>query len=226
MYQDRLVVSRRGSPLVLVPRVWAGMPDCPASACHSSTSGSSIWAPACAPHRGEISAAGGCHVGGSTLALAGNLACRTGSPALAWAETLATVTPVLLAPGQQRPGDRQIRDALYCWAFRDRDNPPGEIAEVLHWVADHARPLADLADRDLMLDVLDAISSKLDGKPAAANTVARKRAVLSNVLDYGVGRGLTANPSQRRRRYGLRRRPPRAWSTRGWSSTGVRPMSS
>ena len=110
------------------------------------------------------------------------------------ADTLATVTPVLLVPGQRRPGDRQIRDALYCWAFRDRDDPPEEIAEVLRWVADHSRPLADLADRDLMLDVLDAISCKLDGKPAAANTVARKRAVLSNVLDYGVGRGLNANP--------------------------------
>ena len=40
------------------------------------------------------------------------------------ADTLATVTPVLLVPGQQRPGDGQIRDALYCWALRDRDNPP------------------------------------------------------------------------------------------------------
>ena len=110
------------------------------------------------------------------------------------ADTLATITPVLLAPGQQRPGDGQIRDALYCWAFRDRDNPPREIDEVLRWVTDHSRPLADLADQDLMLDVLDAISCKLDGTPAAANTVARKRAVLSNVLDYGVGRGLTANP--------------------------------
>ena len=110
------------------------------------------------------------------------------------ADTLATVTPVLLVPGQQRPGDGQIRDALYCWAFRDRDNPTEEIMEVLRWVADHSRPVADLADQDLMLDVLDAISCKLDGKPAAANTVARKRAVLSNVFDYGVGRGLNANP--------------------------------
>jgi hypothetical protein len=109
------------------------------------------------------------------------------------ADTLATVTPVLLVCGQQRPGDRQVRDALYCWAFRDRDNPPEEITEVLRWVADYSRPLADLVNQDLMLDVLDAISCKLDGTPAAANTVARKRAVLSNVFDYGVGRGLNAN---------------------------------
>ncbi len=47
------------------------------------------------------------------------------------ADTLATVTPVLLAPGQRRPGNGQIREA---------------------------------------------------------------QAVLSNVLDYGVGRGLDANP--------------------------------
>jgi integrase len=110
------------------------------------------------------------------------------------AETLATATPVLLVPGKSHPGDKLIREALYCWAFRGSDDPPEGVAEVLRWVADHSRPLADLADRDVMLDVLDAISCKLDGQPAAANTVARKRAVLSNVLDYGVGRGLDANP--------------------------------
>lgn len=110
------------------------------------------------------------------------------------AETLATVTPVLLVPGDDKPADAQIRDALYCWAFRGRDDPPEDVAAALDWVASHSRPLADLADRDLVLDVLDAIATKLDGNPAAANTVARKRAVLSNVLDYAVGRGLEANP--------------------------------
>ena len=88
----------------------------------------------------------------------------------------------------------RIREALYCWAFRGKEDPQEGTAEVLRWVADHSRPLADLADPDLMLDVLDAISCKLDGQPAAANTVARKRAVLSNVLDYGVGHGLATSP--------------------------------
>jgi integrase len=110
------------------------------------------------------------------------------------AETLATVTPVLLVGSTGRPDDGQLREALYGWAFRDGHDPPEDVTAVLRWVADHSRPLADLADPDLMLDVLDAIASKLDGSPAAANTVARKRAVLSNVLDYGVGRGLDANP--------------------------------
>jgi integrase len=110
------------------------------------------------------------------------------------AETLATVTPALLVPGEGRPDDSTLRDALYRWAFRDRHDTPEEVAAVLRWVAGHSRPLTDLADPDVMLDVLDAIASRLDGTPAAANTVARKRAVLSNVLDYGVGRGLDANP--------------------------------
>jgi len=109
-------------------------------------------------------------------------------------ETLATVTPVLLSPGKGRPDDKTLRRALYGWAFRNKPDPPEDLAHVLEWVADHSRPLADLADVDVMLDVLDAISRKLDGKPAAANTIARKRAVLSNVLDYAVGHGLDANP--------------------------------
>lgn len=112
-------------------------------------------------------------------------------------ETLATVTPVLLTPGKGRPDDKALRRALYGWAFRNRPDPPEDIFRVLEWVAEHSRPLADLADVDVMLDVLDAISRKLDGKPAAANTIARKRAVLSNVLDYAVGRGLEINPLPR-----------------------------
>jgi integrase len=110
------------------------------------------------------------------------------------AETLTTATSVLLVPGKGQPDSRQIRDALYVWAFRNRDHPPEDVTEVIQWITEHSRPLTDLADQDLMLDVLDAISVKLDGKPAAANTVARKRAVLSNVLDFAVGRGLEVNP--------------------------------
>jgi integrase len=64
-------------------------------------------------------------------------------------------------------------------------------------VAGHSLPLSALADDDIMLDVLAAIARKLDDSRAAANTINRKRAVLSNVLDYAVGRGLDANPLPR-----------------------------
>ncbi len=113
------------------------------------------------------------------------------------AETLTTVTPVLLAPGRGRPDDTVLRQALYGWAFRNQPDPPEDAARILEWVAEHSLPVSALADEDVMLDVLGAISRKLDGKRAAANTIARKRAVLSNVLDYAVGRGLDVNPLPR-----------------------------
>jgi hypothetical protein len=54
------------------------------------------------------------------------------------AETLATVTPVLLVPGSGRPDDGQLREALYGWAFRDMHDPPEEVAAVLRWVAENS----------------------------------------------------------------------------------------
>jgi hypothetical protein len=110
------------------------------------------------------------------------------------AETLTAVTIELLVPDNGQPDDGLSRAALYGWAYRNRANPPAAITDTLDWIATHSRPLADLADTDLMLDVLDALARKLDGKRAAANTIARKRAALSNVLDYGIGRGLETNP--------------------------------
>jgi len=114
------------------------------------------------------------------------------------AETLATVTLVLLADGRGRPEDLVLRRVLYAWAFNkqrhDSTEPPDDIARALAWAEQNSRPVSDLADTELMLDVLDAIARKLDGKPAAANTVARKRAVLHNVLEHAVGRGLDVNP--------------------------------
>src|SRR5215813_5839680 len=80
------------------------------------------------------------------------------------AETLTAVTIELLVPGQGQPDDALLRAALYGWAYRNRANPPAPITATLDWIAAHSRPLADLADTDLMLDVLDAIARKLDGK--------------------------------------------------------------
>lgn len=120
-----------------------------------------------------------------------------GSSRVSIAETLATITPVLLATNRGRPADGILRLALYRLAFnkqrRDNSEPPEDIAQALKWLEQDAVPVSALADTELMLDVLDAISRKLDGK-AAANTVARKRAVLHSVLEHAVGRGLETNP--------------------------------
>ena len=88
-------------------------------------------------------------------------------------ETLATVTPVLLAADQGRPGAEALRHALYLWAFRNQSDPPEQAASILSWVAEHSLPLSALADDDIMLDVLAAIARKLDGSRAAANTISR-----------------------------------------------------
>lgn len=114
------------------------------------------------------------------------------------AEALATVTPVLLSSDRGRPDDETLRRALYAWAFnkqrRTTQQPPAEIAKALRWVERNTVSLSALADHHLVVDVLDAIARKKDGKLAAANTVARKRAVLFNVLEHALGRGLEVNP--------------------------------
>jgi integrase len=114
------------------------------------------------------------------------------------AEALATITPVLLTTSRGLPDDKTLRAALYGWAFnkqrRKTAQPPDEIARALRWVEGHTRPLGDLADTEIMLDVLDAISRRMDGKAAAANTIARKRAILHNVIEHAVGNGLACNP--------------------------------
>jgi integrase len=114
------------------------------------------------------------------------------------AEALATITPALLTTRRGAPDDKTLRAALYGWAFnkqrRKTAQPPEEIARALRWIEGHTRPVAELADPELMLDVLDAISRRMDSKPAAANTIARKRAILHNVIEHAVGNGLAANP--------------------------------
>jgi integrase len=114
------------------------------------------------------------------------------------AETLAGVTPALLSGDRGRPDSDVLRKALYGWAFnkqrRTTRQLPEEVARTLRWVERNSVPLSALVDHHLVLDVLDVLARKKDGTLAAANTVARKRAVFYNVLEHAVGRGLEVNP--------------------------------
>ena len=115
------------------------------------------------------------------------------------AETLATVTPALLSDRRGRPSETVVRAALYGWAFNTRARnacgPPAELADVTRWLETHTVPVAELAKPQLIRAVLARIASKLDGSPAAASTVGRKRAVFHNALAYAVERGLLSqNP--------------------------------
>lgn len=115
------------------------------------------------------------------------------------AEALTTVTLALLVIRRGRPEEEVLRRALYGWAFnagrRAAGEPPREIAEALAWVVKSVRPVSALRDLSVTRGVLDALAVKLDGKPAAATTVYRKRAVFYNALGLAVERRLLpANP--------------------------------
>ncbi|MGH3755746.1 MAG: tyrosine-type recombinase/integrase [Pseudonocardiaceae bacterium] len=109
------------------------------------------------------------------------------------AETLATVTPVL-AEGRGRPSEKEMRAALYGWAFNTRARTHGdlpvEVARTIQWLEKHTVQVAELMKPDVLRTVLARISRKLDGQPAAASTTGRKRAVLHNALEYAVEREL------------------------------------
>lgn len=127
------------------------------------------------------------------------------------AETLTTVTPVLVTDSRDSPQLESLRVALNSWAFRmvrtddghliarkDAEEPPQDISRSLSWIAKHSLKLADLEDASHVRNALDALSLRLDGTQAADNTIRRKRMVLSNALRYAVERDLlAANPLSR-----------------------------
>lgn len=108
------------------------------------------------------------------------------------ADTLATVTPALLATTSGMPGPKVLRRAMTGWAFNTkmRDAPmPPEIEHAIRWLGANTVPVSRLSDRAVARTALEAIAMRMDGKPAAAKTVARKRSVLYNAAEFAVERG-------------------------------------
>jgi integrase len=109
------------------------------------------------------------------------------------AEAMTTVTLALLANRRGRPEDEALRAALYGWVFspahRSAD-PPADISATLAWLEKASLPVASLRDMTTLRRVLDALSRRIDGRPAAATTMYRKRAVFYNALGYAVERNL------------------------------------
>jgi integrase len=119
------------------------------------------------------------------------------------ADALASVTMALLPDTADRPPQAAIRRALARYAFTvvNRagavDEPDG-TQQALAWVEHHSPPLATLNDITVVRRLLDALARNLDGRPAAANTVVRRRAVLHAALAHAVEVGhLPANPLER-----------------------------
>lgn len=109
-------------------------------------------------------------------------------------ETLTTVTPALFSSARGIPNEKVIRKALHGWAFnctyRGAADTPDDVQGALKWLSENTRPVSDLGDPEKVREVLNLISRRLDGKPAAASVVRRKRAILYNALDYAVEKKL------------------------------------
>jgi integrase len=114
------------------------------------------------------------------------------------AEALATVTPALTRATRARPPAAQLRTALYQHAFNPARTATSDeaTARALTWAEQASLPLARLADPVVLRAALDALTLRLDGSRAAANTITRKRAVFHGALGYAVEAGLLdSNPA-------------------------------
>lgn len=108
----------------------------------------------------------------------------------AMTDALATVTAALVAEGPGRPDPQSFRAAL-----RQHLLPPAERAKpvsdthtavAMDWLVNNSIQLFEMEKPLQLRRGLDAIALTLDGSPAAATTVRRKRAVFNNALQYAV----------------------------------------
>jgi integrase len=117
------------------------------------------------------------------------------------AEALTTITVALASRRRGAPEPDVLRRALFAWAFNAGTRnltPPADISAALDWAAAASPPMCTLDDPATIRGVLGACARTQAGKPAAATTQRRKRAVFYNALGYAVEEGLLgANPVDR-----------------------------
>jgi hypothetical protein len=98
------------------------------------------------------------------------------------------------------PAERgNVRQLLYGWSFNARRRaagpPDDHLVRAERWIAGNTVPVRDLTNPAVLRPALDALALRMDGKPAAASTVSRKRAIFYNAVEYAVELGhLSANP--------------------------------
>jgi integrase len=113
-------------------------------------------------------------------------------------DCLATVTAALVKDRRGAPNSRVLHRALAAWAFnetrkKNKDVPPDEIAHALAWLEHASVPMTEVGDPEILREALDALAHCLDGRPAAANTVKRRRSVFRGCLEYAVQRKICAD---------------------------------
>lgn len=97
------------------------------------------------------------------------------------------------------------------WGFntKRRAEAPADVSGQLRWLSANTRPLLDFTQPGVARAVLDAATSRLDGRRAAPDTVRKHRMLLGNAMDYAIELGLldinpirTSSGMSRRRRMG------------------------
>lgn len=105
------------------------------------------------------------------------------------ADTLATVTPLMLRNVRGQPDTETLRRALTGWVFNTKRrelSKPREIERAVRWLESNTLPVSRLGDPTVLRSVLEQLALRMDGKPASAKTFTRKRSVLHNALEYAV----------------------------------------
>ncbi len=124
------------------------------------------------------------------------------------AYALTQATPALYTADKGKPDDALLRRALFRWAFnsKQRDSAPADVARALEWIAANTAHVSALSDPELARRVLDAATTRLDGKRSAATVARRNRMILANAMDYAVveRKLLVVNPIR-----ALKWRPPK-----------------
>ncbi len=115
------------------------------------------------------------------------------------AEAFTALTPAMFTTTRGKPDDKLIRSALSRWGFntirRGAEDCPDQVRAALRWVERNTRPVSALAKPEVLRPMLDSLTVRLDGKPAASSVVSRRRKILNTAAEYAVELGLlTANP--------------------------------
>ncbi len=116
------------------------------------------------------------------------------------ADSLATVTQVMVENRSDRPAPRDLRRAL-LWAVLPANaeaEPPKDIHDSLAWLDKHSQPLKAFSDPQVVRKAVHQLARTLDDKPAAGDTYRRRRRGFNAALEFAVETGkLDENPLKR-----------------------------
>jgi integrase len=110
------------------------------------------------------------------------------------AEAFTTVTALMFSTERGKPEGKVLRTALCRWGFntirRDGEDCPGQVRAALKWAEAHTRPVSALNNPELLRNLLDGLTVRLDGLPAAPSVISRRRKILNAAVEYAVERKL------------------------------------